>query len=525
MSKWNGQKWWFNIGFLIAFIGMYGNSDSTQLQLEEIIQKRGIPGISLSVIQDGKQQNFVAGYADVEAKVPMELKHRMFLGSVGKTFFAALTLKLQEEKVINIDEKVSTYLREENWYQKIANHSEITIRQLLSHTSGVPEYVYSQDLWKTMQADSTKVWTVAERMQFIADVPAMMKPNEGWSYADANYIILGAALERVTGEEIYSLVQQHFLNPLQLKETEPSTRQDLQNLTAAYTGNFFGNLFGEKVGRLVHYGMNPQLEWTGGGFVTTAQNLATWIEALYNNQLLSKTSLKEMHSPVNRMTGKVDVSGYGLGLEIFDTRYGKAYGHTGFMPGYTTLTAHLPAQNLSIAFQLNADPYSSKLKQSLSLFALLDEVLPLFVNQVPTHEVELILVRHAEKAKDGTRNPDLTKAGRERAERLKELLKKEGVATIYSTSYKRTMQTAQPLADFLQQEIQGYNAREVTSLFEMMAKNQSEKILIVGHSNTVPAMLTLLDGQAREWIAEQEYDNIYRLKVKGEMVEVIEEKF
>jgi D-alanyl-D-alanine carboxypeptidase len=501
---------------------------SIEAELQKIIERRGIPGISLTVNKKKKTNNYTAGYADVEDKVEMNQSHRMLLGSVGKSFFAALTLQLAEDGKIGLDDKASKYLGNENWFNKIANHESITIRSLLNHTSGVPEYVYSQTLWQTLKSEPEKKWTAADRMQFIADAPAPFEVGKGWAYADANYIVLGAALEKATKKDVYNLVDNYFFKPFGLSDTEPSVNQNIENLAAGYTGNFFANLFGEKVADLGRYNLNPQFEWTGGGFVTNPEDLATWITKLYNGKVLSKKSTMEMFSPVSRQSGKADSSGYGLGAEIFETRYGRAYGHTGFMPGFQTFMAYFPDYDTSIAFQINIDPYSGRLKASASAFELIDEILPLVFekNKAAKKTTTLYFVRHAEKADDGTRNPGLTEEGMARAEKLAKLMGSKNIHAVYSSPYKRTILTGEPLAKQIEKELMTYNPMDATSIFEIIAKNEGKSLLIVGHSNTVPAMLNLLGrNQEYEIIPEEEYASLFKVEYNADATKITETKY
>ncbi|GAB5553033.1 MAG: hypothetical protein Sapg2KO_26240 [Saprospiraceae bacterium] len=482
------------------------------------MDQQGIPGLSLTVIQQDQEDQYAIGWADVEQQVALTPQHRMFSGSIGKTYFAAQIMLLAAEGKVDLEAKASEYLGHEKWFKALPNASEMTIRSLLNHTSGVPEYVYDQNLWKTVKAQPTKVWTAAERLAYISDQKAHFPTGKGWSYADANFIILGAVVEKITGEKIYDLVQQNILDPLQLRQTEPSIQAQIANLTAAYTGNMFGQIFGEKVSNLGQYGFNPQLEWTGGGFVTNSTDLARWVKGLYTSDLLDPSSKKAVYSPVNRQTGLPNLAtGYGLGAEIFATSYGVAYGHSGFMPGFLSVMAYLPDYEMAVALQVNTDPYSSLVKQRIDVFNLLEEVLPFYINKNVAYakKTKIYFVRHAEKADDGTRDPDLNAKGKARAENLAKVLADAGIDAIYSTPYKRTMQTGQPLADALQLEIQSYNPSSNTVIFDIIANNPGATILVVGHSNTTPALINqLVKKDQLPQLKESEYGDLFKVTYK-----------
>lgn len=251
-----------------------GPKDKIESQMADIIQSKGIPGMSLAITRGDQTYQYVAGFADLEEELPMQTDHRLLLGSVGKTFVAAQALLLVQQGQLKLEDKVDQYLGAEDWYQKLPNASDMTVHQIMNHTSGAPEYVYAQEMWRTISEDENKQWTVAERMGFIADAEPHFEAGASWSYADANYIILGAVIEKITGEKLYDLVRKNMLEPLQLNHTEPSVTQKMPGLTAAYSGALFGQLFGEKIAEIGEYKLNPQFEWAGGGFVTNPADLS-----------------------------------------------------------------------------------------------------------------------------------------------------------------------------------------------------------------------------------------------------------
>ncbi len=140
----------------------------------------------------------------------------------------------------------------------------------------------------------------------------------------------------------------------------------------------------------------------------------------------------------------------------------------------------------------------------------------------------IYLVRHTEKADDGTRDPDLTDEGRARAERIAEKLKDEKLTAIYSTDYKRTRNTAEPVAKMQDKTVTIYDPRDLEKFKdEVMKKHKKgEKILIVGHSNTTPNLANLFLGSNRyKQIEESNYENFYVVELlkNGEWRSVIEE--
>lgn len=119
-----------------------------------------------------------------------------------------------------------------------------------------------------------------------------------------------------------------------------------------------------------------------------------------------------------------------------------------------------------------------------------------------------ILVRHAEKANDGTRDPDLSEAGKTRAQNLLKVLNKTSVNAIYSTNYKRTRQTVTPLATEKRLEIMMYDGLKMDQIDQMLSTNAEGTIVVVGHSNTIPAIANYLSGQSFKDFEDSDYGNL-----------------
>jgi len=526
----NKGIWLRSLGTGLLLLGVvFAIAQNLEEALRAELARKGIPGISLSVIQGSRAETTVVGLADPDLDIPLEPQHRMLAGSIGKTFYATVILQLVEEGRLSLEAKAADYLGAQDWFMTLPNASTLTIRSLMNHTSGIPEYVYAEALWQRIKAEPVHQWSAAERLSFIAEQEPLFPVGAGWAYADANYIILGAIVEAVTGEDIYELVQQRILAPCRLTQTEPATQAQLDNLTAAYTGRLFGDLFGEKVSEMGQYGLNPQFEWTGGGMVSNSADLARWAQCFYGGSLMATASHTQLFAPVNRQTGAAGGrTGYGLGTEIFATSYGLAYGHTGFMPGYLSLMAYLPDYDLAIAFQLNTDPYSSRVVERFSVFDLLEVILPYYLkrNRAYGAKTTLYLVRHAEKAADGTRDPALNAAGQARAEHLAAVLADKGIDAIYSTPFQRTVQTGAPLAAALNQPIYRYAPTYMTHIFDFIANHQGQQILVIGHSNTIPAMINWVLRKAElDQLEEQQYGDVFILQHKKGKARLAKSKF
>lgn len=329
---------------------------SVEATLIELRQSAEFPGATVGfVLPDGRSASVSVGLADVENKVALKPADRMLAGSIGKTFVAAVTLQLVGEGKLNLDEKIQRWLGGEAWFARVPNATDITLRMLMNHTAGLPEHVLDLKFITALRADPDKVWRPAELIAYILDKKPLFPAGQGWSYADTNYIFVGMIVERVTGKTLYSEVERRILRPLRLERTVPSDSRTIPGLISGYS--VAGSPFAFE-GRTIIDGkfvLNPQFEWTGGGFASTAEDLARWASALYEGRAFKKELLDQMLAGVETKQGRGAGPKYGLAVQIRQTEWGVGYGHGGWFPGYLSEMEYFPAQRIAVAIQFNTD--------------------------------------------------------------------------------------------------------------------------------------------------------------------------
>lgn len=329
-----------------------------QHNLDSLVAADGIPGSAFCVIfPDNQVISISSGYADKEQGLAMPENPVMFSGSIGKTLVAATALRLVEQGTLDLDEKARAYFQDAAWFDSIPNSADFTLRMLMNHTSGLPDYVYKAEVWQKIHENPDKVWTGKERLMLIAGDTALFEAGKGWSYADANYIVVGMIIENATGQSLYELCDAWFLKPLGLEHTQPAIMRDIPGLVSGYTSFGALMLLPEKPAENGRYAMNPQFEWAGGGFTSNVSELAHWAEALYGGDVLTDAMKKEMLTPAPFQTPLYEGASYGLGSFIGQTSGRIYYGHTGFFPGYTSAMEYLPAEDLALALQSNTDNF------------------------------------------------------------------------------------------------------------------------------------------------------------------------
>lgn len=323
--------------------------------LERVRGEWGFPGATAGVVlPDGRLAEVVVGFADEDRVRAVLPGSRMLAGSIGKTFVSAVALQLVDEGKLDLDQRLARWLGDEPWLARLPNGAEVTLRQLLLHRSGVPEHVLLPAFWEAIDAAPDRVWEPEELVAFVLDADPLFPPGERFSYADTNYVLAAMAVERAAGGELFELVRERVLAPLDLSGIVPAQGREIPHLVPGHLAvpNPFGwprtNVQG---GRFL---VDPQSEWAGGGFASTGADLARWAFALYGGRFLSPERTAELLDA--RETESARSPGrYGLGVQVWESPLGAVQGHEGWYPGYRSIMGYFPEHGIAAAVQLNAD--------------------------------------------------------------------------------------------------------------------------------------------------------------------------
>jgi D-alanyl-D-alanine carboxypeptidase len=329
---------------------------ASQTGLQEILQAKlvaqqrqsGVPGITAGVVlADGTTLSLAAGMADTVLGTQMTVQDRLLQGSVGKTYVSAVAIQLIHEGLLDLEAKVSAYFGDEPWFERLPNHEEVTVRHIMTHTSGIMRYEFDDRFIDDLLADPDRVWRPVEQLAYLFDTEAPFRAGDGWEYSDTNYIILGMIIERLTGNTYYDEMRRRILEPLELHNTIPSDSRNIPGLVQGYAG--VDNPFRVPDAVLVHgeFVINPQFEWTGGGVASTSEDLARWAKDLYEGRAFDESMLEMLLDGVPARLGRG--TEYGLGVIIRPTPLGTSWGHSGFFPGYLTEVAYFPEHRLAVA--------------------------------------------------------------------------------------------------------------------------------------------------------------------------------
>ena len=355
------MKWIWLPAFLYCMLAQAVNATDLEVEakmasrLEALHKQTSWPGAAMGLaFPTGNFKTIAVGVSDLEKGTPMPTDAVLLAGSIGKIFCAALALKLVEEQVLDLDEPISRWLGTEPWFYRVPNASDLTLRHLLGHGSGIPRHVFKPEFLKAVGADKHRVWKPAELVAYILDDTPKFEAGKGFAYADTNYVLVGMVIEKATGKTYYRGVQRHLLAVSGLKAIYPTDRLKIPNLVAGYNTEKDPLGFPRKMAEAGMATANLQFEWTGGGYATNPGQLAKFALMLYRGEFHGPEIHREMFSGVDApgLGGS-----YGLGVMIREIGGIPTYGHDGFMPGYRSFMVFMPDVKASLALQINTtDP-------------------------------------------------------------------------------------------------------------------------------------------------------------------------
>ena len=313
----------------------------------ELARHNGI-GVSAAVIIPGRPPwQGVSGVSHGTTSISSDMLFG--IASNTKNFIAALILQLAEEGKLSLEDPLSKYLPS---YPNI--DSTITIRQLLNHTSGIHDFIKHPSIWDTIFANPMRLWTPEEILANFILQP-YFSPGTGWHYSSTNYILLGMIVEVVTGSKVSTELRNRFFDPLGLTRTFFDIEEQITGVIAHRWYDYFGDGTPDDISFLPRTS-EYSAYWTASAIFSTADDLARWLQALFRGNVLSQFSLDQMltfHSPT---PGEPLIIGYGLGIVKIAPELvagEEAFGHSGWVFGYSTAMVYFPEYDVSIAILLN----------------------------------------------------------------------------------------------------------------------------------------------------------------------------
>ena len=307
--------------------------------VQEVLNRSGAPSASIAVVQGGAVV-YEKAYGSARLgppAVPATASMRYSIGSISKQFTSAAILLLAEEGKLSLDDRVA------KWFPELTRANEITVRQLLSMTSGYQDY-WPQDY---VMPDMLKDTTPAAIMKGWAQKPLDFEPGTRWQYSNTNYVIAGQIVERVSGQPLLAFLRARVFGPLQMASVVDTDQAPLGP--------------GDPM-RYLRYALGPPREapkegkgWmsAAGELAMTAADLARWDIAVMNRAVLKPSSYGDFEREVLLANGAP--TGYGLGVNVAVTGGRRQISHGGEVSGFTARNEVYPDEKVAVVVLVNID--------------------------------------------------------------------------------------------------------------------------------------------------------------------------
>jgi D-alanyl-D-alanine carboxypeptidase len=318
---------------LFAATRLAAGADRVSEFVEPYLKQKQIPGCSVMVRKDGQTVHCVGyGIANLEHNVPATRQTVFQSGSIGKQFTAMAIMLLVKDGKLALDDAVAKYLNvPKSW-------SGITVRHLLSHTSGLGDYPETFSLQRDYSDDDLLKMTVAQPLSF--------KPGSKWEYSNLGYVTLGILIHKVSGQSYGDFMKERIFRPLGMESSRVISEEEIIPHRAAGYRLKDGALKNQEW-------VAPSVNTTAdGSLYLTAEDMAKWDEALEEEKLIGHDAYAEMWNPAKLNDG--GSAPYGFGWGISRTRSGhRLLEHGGAWQGFASYIARYPDDHLSVAVFCN----------------------------------------------------------------------------------------------------------------------------------------------------------------------------
>ncbi|MGY1776182.1 serine hydrolase domain-containing protein [Geodermatophilus sp. SYSU D00804] len=352
-------------GNATASSGVPAYAAAVQPELDRIVRDLAVTG-AVVLVRSPELGDWATtmGTGTWHGTEPVSLADHVRIGSNTKTWTATVVLQLVDEGRIGLDDPVSRYRPD------VPDGEDITIAQLLDMTSGLANYTTDLTLNEQMDSNPGRVWDPEELLAIGLAEPPAFPPGEGFLYSNTNTVLLGLIIEQLTGVPVEQAFQDRIFDPLGLDETSFPARTDASIPEPHPRMYTFGTNV-ETIDSLVLppevqaaatagtlepmdvTDTNPSWGWTAGAGISTAEDLADYVEELVDGCLLSPRLQQERIASVQPVDPDDPASpGYGLGL----ARFGPVYGHTGELPGTNSFMGHDPVRDITVVTWTSTAP-------------------------------------------------------------------------------------------------------------------------------------------------------------------------
>ncbi|MGN5239948.1 serine hydrolase domain-containing protein [Rhodococcus sp. SJ-3] len=340
--------------------------DQAELQsaLESGAQEFLLPGAVALLRTPSGTITATYGTTEHDGGEPVSLDDHIRVGSNTKTWTATVILQMVAEGALSLSDPVSKHRPD------VPNGENITIEQLLNMRSGLYNYSETPELNEALDNDPGRVWQPDELLALGFANPPYFPPGEGYHYSNTNYVLLGLIAVQLDGKPLPDIFDERIFRPARMSDSSFPDPTEVELPTPYSHGYFFGTnmltltdpALPEEMQTEAENGTlaptdvtntNPSWAWSAGAGIATAEDLATWVEALTNGSVLdAELQQQRMDSIVPTDPSMPDAAGYGWGI----AKMGPMYGHTGELPGYNSFMGSDPENGITLIVWANLAP-------------------------------------------------------------------------------------------------------------------------------------------------------------------------
>lgn len=353
------------LGLFLATFSVYGqnfnvskceeSAEKSQNIKAEALQKvldkltlAGVPGVVGAIFEKGNLWTLSSGYAKIEGQIPIQACHLVYTQSIAKSYMAVVIMQLAEEGKIDINSNITEYLPSEIT-SMLVGADEVTVKMLLNHTSGLPEYNYHPTYVTRLLQNPTRIFQPKEYISYIEGKELDFEPGSRYSYRNTNYVLLALIADQITGNH-GKYMEENIFERLGLKNTFYKIKQGESYGNRLVNGYWDRYSNGIVENASVLQNTNVASMVGDDGIITTAEESILFLKGLMEGKLVSSESLEMMKEWVLDKNGDPQ---YGLGLDYTTFMREPAIGHSGGGLGSGSQLYYFPEKEIYMFFGIN----------------------------------------------------------------------------------------------------------------------------------------------------------------------------
>ncbi|MCU7875331.1 MAG: beta-lactamase family protein [Candidatus Thiodiazotropha sp. (ex Lucinoma borealis)] len=302
-------------------------NEQFQAVLDDAVE-RGLPAVSVRILGRNIDYSGVAGSSDLESGEPVTLNNRFYVASIGKTFLAATLVQMAGDGLMDLDDTITVWLPD-TITSRIPSSNQMSIRMLLSHTTGLYDFQNDGDEWDSefLNSGPARQWRQADVLPFFLDKPLHFEPGTDYSYSNTNYVLAAMIVEVVTGDKVQTAIRDRVIEPLGLTQTLHGDEAiGIPGLVHGYY-----NDEGESIDVYPwysHYGL------ANAGIQTNAEDLAIFLLGLLKSDLVLTDQMRAEMLQASKLGNPPSTYGLGINIDPISQNNDVIYTHSGKDPGY-----------------------------------------------------------------------------------------------------------------------------------------------------------------------------------------------